>query len=83
MVDVPHSIMTGDITDISPLCNFGWYKWTNYRKLGEEVQCPYPTERLGVCLGRAKNKGDEMIQHIPTVGGIIIPIQTIRSLTTA
>ena len=58
MVDVPHSIMTGDITDISPLCNFGWYKWTNYRKLGEEVQFPYPTEIPVILLVTDKNKGN-------------------------
>ena len=47
MGDVPHSMMTGEVIDISPLCNFGYYKWIKYRKIREDAYCPYPTKKLG------------------------------------
>ena len=48
---VPHSYMTGEMTDISNLCVYNWYEWIKFRKVGE--QYPYPTEWLGRCLGPA------------------------------
>ena len=27
----PHSMMTGEVTDISNLCNFKWYEWVKFR----------------------------------------------------
>ena len=49
----PHSMMTGEMTDISNLCNFKWYEWVKFRKPGE--QYPYPTVQLGRYLGPAIN----------------------------
>ena len=75
----PHSVMTGEMTDISHLCNFKWYEWVKFRKPGE--QYPYPTEQIGRCLGPAINKGNMMSQHVLTETGEILPTQTLRSLT--
>ena len=75
----PHSMMTGEMTDISNLCNFKWYEWVKFRKPGE--QYPYPTEHLGRCLGPALNKGNAMSQHVLTETGEVLPVQTLRSLT--
>ena len=75
----PHSMMTGEVTDISNLCNFKWYEWVKFRKPGEPY--PYPTEHLGRCLGPAVNKGNAMSQNVVTESGKIIPTQTLRSLT--
>ena len=76
--NVPHSAMTGEVTDISNLCRFGWYEWVKFRKPGE--QYPFPTERLGRCLGPARNKGNAMSQYVLTESGEVLPIQTIRKL---
>ena len=75
----PHSMMTGEMTDISHLCNFKWYEWVKFRKPGKKY--PYPTEKLGRCLGPALNKGNTMSQHVLTESGEILPTQTLRSLT--
>ena len=72
-------MMTGEITDISHLCNFAWYEWVKFRKPGESY--PYPTEHLGRCLGPAINKGNGMSQNVLTAHGEVIPTQTLRSLT--
>ena len=42
---VPHSMMTGEMTEISNLCNFGWYERVKFRKPGEAYSSP--TEWLG------------------------------------
>ena len=77
--NAPHSVMTGEMTDISNVSNFRWYEWVKVRKPGE--QYPYPTEHLGRCLGPAPNKGNAMSQNVLTESGEIIPTQTLRSLT--
>ena len=79
--DVPHSYMTGDMTDISHLCNFGWYEWIKYRREGNSAKFPYPNELLGRCLGPARNKGNMMSQRVLTSKGELLPVQTLRKLT--
>ena len=78
---VPHSMMTGEMTDISNLCNFQWYEWIKFRKPGEPF--PYPTEWLGRCLGPAHAKGNAMSQHVLTEAGEVLPVQTLRKLSQA
>ena len=75
----PHSMMTGEMTDILHICKFKWYEWVKSRKPGELY--PYPTEWLGRCLGPARNKGNAMSQHVLIEQGEVIPIQTCRKLT--
>ena len=77
----PQSHLTGEPTDISHLCNFGWYEWIKYRKTGEETGFPSPNEKLGRCLGPANNQGHVMSQYVLTDSGEVIPIQTLRKLT--
>ena len=76
----PHSYFTGELTDISNLCNFKWFEWVKYRKTGEGF--PMPSEKLGRCLGPAKNQGNLMSQYILTEAGEVIPIQTLRGSLT-
>ena len=76
---VPHSVMTGEMTDISNLCNFKWYEWVKFRKPGELY--PYPTEWIGRCLGPATSKGNAMSQHVLTESGEVLPVQTLRRFT--
>ena len=33
--NTPHTKLTGQLTDISSLCEFGWYEWVIYRVEGE------------------------------------------------
>ena len=56
----PHSKLTGQPTDISALCKYGWYKWVIYRVEGQK----FPTQpwKLGRVLGPAKNAGSAMSQ---------------------
>ena len=77
----PHSFLTGNITDISNLCWFGWFEWVKFRKEGASAAYPLPHEHLGRCLGPADNKGNVMAQNVLTIDGEILPIQTLRSLT--
>ena len=81
--DVPHSYMTGEMTDISHLCNFGWYEWVKFRREGDSAKYPFPTELLGRCLGPARNKGNMMSQRVLTEKGELLPVQTLRKLTKA
>ena len=80
---VPRSMMLGEVSDISHICNFQWYEWVKFRRVGPEAAYPYPSEHLGRCLGPARNKGNAMSQHVLLMNGKIIPVQTLRSLTTA
>ena len=41
-----------------------------------------PSEKLGRCLGPAKNQGNLMSQYILTEAGEVIPIQTLRGSLT-
>jgi len=77
----PNSIATGQPTDISNICEFGWYEVVKYRH--EDQAFPLPTEKIGRCLGPAKNKGNMMSQMILTEGLQFLPIQTIQKLTPA
>ena len=76
----PQSFLSGDITDISNTCAFGWYKWVKFRREGVSSGYPYPTEHLGQCLGPAENKGNALSQHVLMIDGSVLPIQTLRSL---
>ena len=78
---VPRSMMLGDVTDISHLCNFQWYEWVKFRRVGPEAAYPYPSEHLGRCLGPAMNKGNAMSQNVLLMNGKVMPVQTLRSLT--
>ena len=80
---VPRSMMLGEVTDISHLCNFQWYEWVKFRRMGPEAAYPYPSEHLGRCLGPARNKGNAMSQNVLLMNGKVIPVQTLRSLTPA
>ena len=80
---VPRIFLTGELTDISHVCNFKWYEWVKFRRIGPEAAYPFPTEHLGRCLGPARNQGNTMSQHVLLENGKVIPIQTLRSLTKA
>ena len=49
----PHECTFGNQSDISNVCNFGWYKWVYYRDFGS---FPENKEKLGRMLGPYKNE---------------------------
>lgn len=79
----PHTYMTGEMTDISNICNFQWYEWVKFRRIGPSAAYPLPSEQLGRCLGPSKNRGNAMSQNVMLKDGSVLPIQTLRSLTGA
>ncbi len=56
----PHTSTFGTKTDISHICQYAWYGWLYYRDA--KTSFPYQKERLGRCLGSAKNEGNAMAQ---------------------
>jgi hypothetical protein len=67
--------------DISNLCQFGWYEWVYFRE--DSASFPFQKERLGRCLGPAKNEGNAMTQRVLKDNGKVVPRRTIRRLSTA
>ena len=80
---VPRTYKTGEVTDISHICNFKWYEWVKFRRIGPEATYPFPSEHLGRCLGPSRSQGNSMSQYVLLESGKVIPIQTLRSLTEA
>ena len=76
---IPHSMMTGQPTDISNICEYAWYEWVIYRIEGAKF--PVQHQRLGRVLGSSHNAGSTMSQWVLTVTGDVMPIQTLRRLT--
>jgi hypothetical protein len=77
----PHTLTFGSEADISHICQYGWYEWIYYRDV--KTSFPYQKERLGRCLGPAKNEGNAMAQWILKENGKVVPRRTLRRLTPA
>jgi len=73
--------MTGQPSDISTICEYGWWEWVIYRIEGQKF--PFQHQKLGKTLGPAKNAGSMMSQWILTATGEVMPIQILRRLTPA
>ena len=76
----PHQCTFGNQSDISIVCNFGWYELVCYRDFGS---FPENKEKLGRILGSCKNEGNEMSQSIVASSGCVITRRTARSLRTS
>ena len=76
-----HTRLTAQPTDISCLCEFGWYDWVLYRQEGEAF--PFNHQKLGRILGLAKGAGTEMSQWVLTATGEVTPIQLLQLLNNA
>lgn len=79
--ETPKTKITGKLSDISQLADFGWYEWCIYKKEG--IAYPHSDKLLGRVLGPADHAGTEMSQWVLTAGGQVLPIQTLRRLTPA
>ena len=75
----PYFETFGEEGDISNICQFGWVEWVYF---GETTgKSPLPLHALGLCLGPAKNNGNEMAQCVMKHNGQIVPRQKMRKLT--
>ena len=55
-----HLIPRPWLSDISLLCQFGWYEWCYYHE--QTAAFPHNCEVLGRVLGPARGEGNEMAQ---------------------
>ena len=62
----------GDIVNIFNLCQFGWYKWINFRE--EISKFLFQTDVLGHCLGPTRNDENEMCRSILQMNIKVIPL---------
>jgi hypothetical protein len=77
----PYTSTFGTKADISHICQYAWYDWVYY--CDATTSFPYQKERLGRCLGPAKNEGNAMAQWILRENGKVVPRCTLRCLTPA
>ena len=75
----PAFTVTGNIPDISNLCQFDWYQWVYYRE--GSAAFPLPREVLGRTLGPAAGEGNKMAQWILKANGNVVPCHSVRPLT--
>ena len=70
----------GNQSDVSGICNFGWYEWVHYRDHGS---FPENKQKLKRIIGPYNNKSNGMPQSIVTSSGHAMNLQTVRSLRTS
>jgi hypothetical protein len=77
--EVPETIMSGETSDISQLCELGWYEWCKFR----DVTAPFPQDKmkLGRYLGPSVDIGPAMTAKVLKSNGQVIHTSTYRSLT--
>jgi hypothetical protein len=75
----PHFSVTGEMGDISALCQFDFYDWCYFRDSAQKF--PFPQQVLGRVLGPSDNVGNGMTQWILRADGKVLPRQTCRPLT--
>ena len=74
-----HFSVIGEDDDISNLCEFSWYEWSYY--CDHNAGFPFQQEFLGRVLGPAKVEGNEILQWIFKVNGLVVPHRTDVPLT--
>ena len=67
----PGFTVTGEVSNISNICQFDWYEWAYYRE--GSAPFPMPREVLGRVLGPAKGEGNEMAQWVLKANGNVVP----------
>jgi len=77
--ETPETIVSGETSDISQLCELGWYEWCKFR----DVAAPFPEYKqvLGRYLGPSIDIGPAMTAKILKANGQVIHTSTYRSLT--
>jgi hypothetical protein len=77
--ETPETILSGETSDISQLCELGWYDWCKFR----DVAAPFPQDKqvLGRYLGPSVDIGPAMTAKLLKSNGQVIHTSTYRSLT--
>ncbi len=75
---VPETIMTGSTTNISHICEFGWYDWVMFRD--NVPTFPDVKLTLGQCLGPATNVGSALTAKILKSNGQTVCRSTLQHL---
>jgi hypothetical protein len=75
--EVPKTIMTGNTTDISHMCDFGWYDWVVFRDVST---FPDVKLTLGKYLGPVTNVGSALDAKILKSNGQTVCRSTLRHL---
>jgi hypothetical protein len=78
--EVPETIMSGETSDISQLCELGWYKWCKFR----DVAAPFPQDKMklvGRYIGPSVDIGPAMTAKVLKLNAQVIHTSTYRSLT--
>ena len=70
----PHFATLGEESDISNICQFGWYEWAYFWKT--TAKFPFLAHIIGCCLGPANNEGKKMTQWVLNQNGEIFPQRT-------
>ena len=76
----PHTMATGEVGDISNLCQYGWYQWCYYQE--HMARFPYSQEVLGQVLGPAHGEGNDMAWVLKE-NGTVVPHQSLCPLQDA
>ena len=58
----PHTLITGQPTDISAIFEFRWYKWCYYRD--PDAKLPDPTEHIGRIVILVDHSGIDISQWV-------------------
>ena len=66
-----YTSLTGELGDISNLCQYKWYDWCYFRE--KKAKFPFNREILGRVLGPATGAGNEMAQWILKANGKVVP----------
>ena len=74
----PHTLTTGDVGDISNLCQYAWYEWCYFRD--QTAAFPNNKEVLGRVRGPARGAGNEMAQWILKANGRVVRRRSLRPL---
>ena len=78
---VPETMITGSIGDISELAEFQWYEWIYFRDTTESFLLP--EETLGRYIGPSYNVDSKMSMWILKDNRQVVSRTTLRSLTEA
>ena len=70
--EVPETVILGGTSDISQLCEHGFYDWVMFRD--EPIQYPDENPVLGRYLGTAIDVGPEMTDNIMKANGEFVQL---------
>jgi hypothetical protein len=77
--ETPETIMSGETSDISQLCELSWYEWLKFRD--GAASFPQDKQVLGRYLGPSIDIGPAMTAKILKANGSVIHTSTYRPLT--